>query len=95
MVLNTRNIWILAKSFIFFVLIGCNNTGSPDPDNQIGTAEPIENIETLNVIIKEQGDKIANIEQELKQYKELINDQSQVLDVYDNNNWRNYSKKIK
>ena len=82
----TRNIWILAKSLILIILIGCNNTGSPDPDKQAGISESINDIETLNLIINEQGNKITSIERELNEYKELINNQAQILDIYDDNN---------
>ena len=85
MVTYTRKFWILTNISIFFVFTGCN-PGSPDPDRHKGTAGSVENIESLKEIIIKQGKKIVNIEQELIKYQEMINDQSQILDIYDNNN---------
>ena len=86
MLIYTCNIWNVANILILFLLIGCSGTGSPDPDKQKYNAETIEDIEILQSIIEEQGNKISSVEQELEQYQELINDQSQVLDIYDDNN---------
>ena len=86
MVIYLRKIWIIASSLILLLIIGCSSTGSPNPDNEKYTTESFEDIETLKSIISEQGDKIASVAQDLEQYKELIDDQSQVLDIYDENN---------
>ena len=86
MQIYTYNIWNIANILILFLLIGCSSTGSPDPDEQKYNVETVEDIEMLQSIIEEQGNKISSVEQELEQYKELINDQSQVLDIYDDNN---------
>jgi len=86
MQIYTYNIWNIANILILFLLIGCSGTGSPDPDEQKYNAETVEDIEMLQSIIEEQGNKISSVEQELEQYRELINDQSQVLNIYDDNN---------
>jgi len=76
--------------------MGCSNSPSPGVDYEKGDVGTVEDIETLKSIIEEQGDTIASIELELMKYQELINDQSQVLDVYDDNNQnvREFRKKL-
>ena len=85
MVTYTNKFWILSSIYILLVIMGCNpRTPAVEyAEDSIGT---VEDIKTLKSIIKEQGDKIAIIEKELAKYQELINDQSQVLDIYDDNN---------
>ena len=92
----TSKSWLLTSIFILLVLMGCSNSPSPGVDYEKGDVGTVEDIETLKSIIEEQGDKIASIELELMKYQELINDQSQVLDVYDDNNQnvREFRKKL-
>jgi len=85
MVTYTRKFWILVSISILLVLIGCNPS-SPSIDYEEDSVGTIEDVETLNSIIEEQGDKIAHIERELVKYQKLINDQSEVLNIYDDNN---------
>ena len=85
MVTDTRKFWILTSISIVLVFTGCAPT-SPGVDYKAGSVGTVEEIETLKSIINEQGEKIISIEQELAKYRELINDQSQVLDIYDDNN---------
>ena len=96
MVTYTGKSRILVSISILLVLTGCSNSPSPSVDYKEGDVGTVEDIETLESIIEEQGDKIASIELELMQYRELINDQSQVLDVYDDNNQnvREFRKKL-
>ena len=92
----TSKSWLLTSIFILLVLMGCSNSPSPGVDYEKGDVGTVEDIETLKSIIEEQGDKIASIELELIKYQVLINDQSQVLDVYDDNNQnvREFRKKL-
>ena len=85
MLTYTSNFWIITSMSILLVLMGCTAT-SPGVDYVESNVGKVEDIETLKAIIEEQGDQIASIEQKLINYQELINDQSQVLDIYDNNN---------
>ena len=96
MVTYTGKSRIISSISILLVLTGCSNSPSPSVNYKEGDGVPLADIETLKSIIKEQGDKIASIELELMQYQELINDQSQVLDVYDDNNQnvRAFRKKL-
>ena len=96
MVTYTGKFRILASISILLVLTGCSNPPSPSVDYKEGNVGTVEDIETLKSTIEEQGDKIASIELELMKYQELINDQSQVLDVYDDNNQnvREFRKKL-
>ena len=96
MVTYTGKSRILVSISILLVLTGCSNPPSPSVVYKEGDVGTVEDIETLKSIIEEQGDKIASIELELMQYQDLINDQSQVLDVYDDNNQnvREFRKKL-
>ena len=96
MVTYTGKSRVLASISILLVLTGCSNPPSPSVDYEEGDVGTVEDIETLKSNIEEQGDKIASIELELMKYQELINDQSQVLDVYDDNNQnvREFRKKL-
>ena len=85
MVTHTNKIWVLTSISILLVINGCNTT-SPGVNYEEGSVETVENIETLKSIVNKQGKKIVSIEQELVKYQKLINDQSQVLDIYDDNN---------
>jgi len=96
MVTYTGKFRILASISILLVLTGCSNPPAPSVDYKKGDVGTVEDIDTLKLIIEEQGNKIASIELELMQYQDLINDQSQVLDVYDDNNQnvREFRKKL-
>ena len=96
MVTYTNKSWVLTSISILLVLTGCSNPPSPGIDYKEGDVGTVEDIESLKSIIEEQSDKIASIELELIKYQELINDQSQVLDVYDDNNQnvREFRKKL-
>ena len=96
MVTYTGKSRVLASISILLVLTGCSNPPSPSVDYKEGDIGTVENIEPLKSIIEEQGDKIASIELELMKYQEMINDQSQVLNVYDDNNQnvREFRKKL-
>ena len=85
MVTDTSKFWILTSISILLVITGCAPT-SPGVDYKAGSVGTVEEIEALKSIINEQGEKIISIEQELMKYQELINDQSQVLDIFDDNN---------
>ena len=77
-------IWVLIYTLILLVLTGCTiplQTFS-EGDN-VGAGKDIE---TLKSIIQEQGEKITSIEKDLVKYQKMINDQSYVLDNYDDNN---------
>jgi len=96
MVTYTGKSRVLASISILLVLTGCSNPPSPSVDYKEGDVGTVEDIETLKSNIEEQGDKIASIELELMKYQEMINDQSQVLNVYDDNNQnvREFRKKL-
>ena len=96
MVTYTGKSRVLASISILLVLTGCSNPPSPSVDYEEGDVGTVEDIETLKSNIEEQGDKIASIELELMKYQEMINDQSQVLNVYDDNNQnvREFRKKL-
>jgi len=82
MTFDSKN-WIL--TFILFFAVSCAPS-STTIDSSADIISSYEDIESLKKIIKEQNEKIINIEEDLKKYQELINDQSQVLDIYDDNN---------
>ena len=85
MTASSVNIRILLLTILFLVITGCSGTR---PDSFLDEENPgsIENIETLKSIISKQGEKIEEIEKELAAYQKMIDDQSQVLDVHDDNN---------
>ena len=85
MTASSGNIRILFLTILFLVITGCSGT-RPDSFLDEENAGSIENIETLKSIISKQGEKIEEIEKELTAYQKMIDDQSQVLDVHDDNN---------
>ena len=85
MTASSGKIYILFLTILLLVITGCSGT-RPDSYLDRENAGTIENIEAMNSIIIQQGKKIEKIEQELTAYQEMIDDQSQVLDVYDDNN---------
>ena len=85
MTASSGKIYILFLTILLLVITGCSGT-RPDSYLDRENAGTIENIEAMNSIIIQQGRKIDKIEQELTAYQEMIDDQSQVLDVYDDNN---------
>jgi len=78
-------IWVFIFTLILLVLNGCTGIHSRAYSEEENEGAR-EDIETLKAIIQEQGKKINSIEQDLVKYQEMINDQSQVLDIYDDNN---------
>jgi len=85
MTASSGKIYILFLTILLLVITGCSGT-RPDSYLDRENAGTIENIEAMNSIIIQQGKKIDKIEQELTEYQEMIDDQTQVLDVYDDNN---------
>ena len=77
--------WAFISTLILIVLTGCS--GTRPNDSVDGTSNGTSNdVEALKSIIYEQGKKISSIEKDLIQYQDMINDQSNVLDIYDDNN---------
>ena len=95
MTASSGKIYILFSTILFLVISGCSGT-RPDSFLVVEDADTIENIEHMKSIINQQGEKIEEIEKELKAYQEMIDDQSQVLDVYDdhNQNVREFREKL-
>ena len=85
MTASSGNICILFITILFLGLTGCSGT-RPDSFLDEENAGSVGNIETLKSIISKHGKKIEEIEKELTAYQKMIDDQSQVLDVYDDNN---------
>ena len=87
--------WIFIYTLVLLVLTGCVGTR---PENfSYGENINIEKeIETLKSIIQKQGEKITLIEKDLVKYQETINDQSRILDIYDDNNQnvKEYRRKL-
>ena len=85
MVAFSGNKWAFINTVILMLLIGCSGTR---PNNSLDSADSgnYTDVETLKSIINEQGKKISFIESELVNYQNMINDQSNVLDIYDDNN---------
>jgi len=88
-------IWIFIKPLVLLVLTGCAGT-HPDSFSNGNNVNSVEDIESLKSIIQKQDEKITSIEQDIKKYQGMINDQSRVLDVYDDNNQnvREFRKKL-
>ena len=78
-------IWVFIYTLILLVLTGCTGI-RPSTYSEGENVDAGENIEALESIIQEQGEKINSIEQDLVKYQKMINDQSYVLDNYDDNN---------
>lgn len=70
---------------IFILLTGCSSTLPNDSLDVSGSGNSVD-VEALKSIIYEQGKKISSIEKDLIQYQDMIDDQSNVLDIYDDNN---------
>ena len=84
MLVMSAIIRILIVACIMF-LIGCSGnipSESVDPINKMGS----EDVEYLKLMIKEQESKISYIERELEKYQVIIEDQSNILEIYDDNN---------
>jgi TolA-binding protein len=77
--------WAFISTLILIVLMGCSGTRPNDSVDRTYSRNS-DDVETLKSIIYEQGKKIASIEKDLIQYQDMINDQSNVLDIYDDNN---------
>lgn len=73
------------STFILIVLTGCSSTLPNDSLDVSGSGNSVD-VEALKSIIYEQGKKISSIEKDLIQYQDMIDDQSNVLDIYDDNN---------
>ena len=73
------------STFILIVLTGCSGTLPNDSLDGSDSGNSAD-VETLKSIIDEQGKKISSIENDLIKYQDFINDQSNVLDIYDDNN---------
>ena len=78
-------IWVFIYTLILLFLTGCAGI-RPSTYSEGENVDDGENIETLESIIQEQGEKINSIEQDLVKYQKMINDRSHVLDIYDDNN---------
>ena len=66
-------------------LVGCSGNipnESADPINKMGS----EDVEYLKLMIEEQENKISYIERELEKYQVIIDDQSSILEIYEDNN---------
>ena len=66
-------------------LVGCSGNipnESVDPINKMGS----EDVEYLKLMLKEQENKISYIERELEKYQVIIDDQSSILEIYEDNN---------
>jgi len=77
--------WAFISTLILIVLTGCSGTRPNDSVDRTYSGNS-DDVETLKSIIYEQGKKISSIEKDLIQYQDMINDQSNVLDIYDDNN---------
>ena len=77
--------WAFISTLILIVLTGCSGTRPNDLVDRTYSGNS-DDVETLKSIIYEQGKKISSIEKDLIQYQDMINDQSNVLDIYDDNN---------
>ena len=84
MVTFSGNKWAFINTVILMLLIGCSGT-RPNDSLSVDSGNYTD-VETLKSIINEQGKKISFIERELVNYQNMINDQSNVLDIYDDNN---------
>ena len=66
-------IWVSIYTLILLVLVGCAGV-RPRTYSEGENVGAGENVESLQVIIQEQGKKIESIEQDLAKYQEMIND---------------------
>ena len=81
MVAYNHKLFILSILLFSLIFFGCGSSSSPSP-----YIDENESVKNLKLVIDQQGEKIYIIEKQLEEYKKLINDQSQVLDIYDDNN---------
>ena len=84
MLVMSAIIRVLIVACIMF-LVGCSGnipSESVDPINKMGS----EDVEYLKLMIEEQESKISYIERELEKYQVIIEDQSNILEIYDDNN---------
>ena len=81
MYINVQKIWFIPNILLMLMIIGCSNSGGSSPDNQA-----IKDIKDLQNLIQAQSDKLNYIELELKEHENLINDQTEVMSIYENNN---------
>ena len=77
--------WAFISTLILIVLTGCSGTRPNDSVDETSNGTS-NDVEALRSIIYEQGEKISSIEKDLIQYQDMIDDQSNVLDIYDDNN---------
>ena len=77
--------WAFISTLILIVITGCSGTRPNDSVDGIYSGNS-DDVETIKSIIYEQGKKISSIEKDLIQYQDMINDQSNVLDIYDDDN---------
>ena len=77
-------IWVIIYTLILLVLLGC--TGNrPSAFSEGKILSKGMNVDSLQSIIQEQGEKIASIEEDLIKYQEVFNNQSHILNIYDDN----------
>ncbi len=84
MLVMSAIIRVIIVACIMF-LVGCSGNipnESADPINKMGS----EDVEYLKLMIEEQENKISYIERELEKYQVIIDDQSSILEIYDDNN---------
>jgi len=84
MLVMSAIIRVIIVACIMF-LVGCSGNipnESADPINKMGS----EDVEYLKLMIEEQENKISYIERELEKYQVIIDDQSSILDIYEDNN---------
>ena len=84
MLVMSAIIRVLIVACIMF-LVGCSGNipnELADPINKMGS----EDVEYLKLMIEEQENKISYIERELEKYQVIIDDQSSILEIYEDNN---------
>jgi len=84
MLVMSAIIRVIIVACIMF-LVGCSGNipnESADPINKMGS----EDVEYLKLMIEEQENKISYIERELEKYQVIIDDQSSILEIYEDNN---------
>ena len=84
MLVMSAIIRVIIVACIMF-LVGCSGNipnELADPINKMGS----EDVEYLKLMIEEQENKISYIERELEKYQVIIDDQSSILEIYDDNN---------
>ncbi|RPG61958.1 MAG: tetratricopeptide repeat protein [Flavobacteriaceae bacterium TMED238] len=84
MLVMSAIIRVIIVACIMF-LVGCSGNipnELADPINKMGS----EDVEYLKLMIEEQENKISYIERELEKYQVIIDDQSSILEIYEDNN---------